>query len=416
MLNKDLSSGNQNFSETPSLWEFVRLNDYRLPKVSGASAARLKWVSFKRFFLRLETEELAPLKKESELQPLSQEHLDRVVKEIDWGRAVDAFDRAIDKEEWISTADNSVKFVVGPPYSGHCRMLTAWASRHGAHVVAPPSLEQILGSCSAWFKDWPEPGRLWVLPHLESCYLRHAQGLKLMRRLFEMVLRGELGNGVIGCDSWAWIYLQRIWPLPEWDVLTVQGFDGARLSRLFFHLAVDNEGESVLFRNAGNGKIIALEASDAEHEISPELSQLAVYCRGNVGLARMYWRERLKAEPESERQHGKSEQEQNPPRLAQDAAERCVWVADMPKEPVLPSEKAEDMAFIMHVLLLHNGLPEAVLTQLLPLPHHRIMSLLLRLKDMGIVALRHDYWQITPLGYISVRDYLRSRDYMLDAF
>lgn len=410
MLNKDLSSGKQNFSAATPLWEFVRLSDYRLPKVGGASAARLKWASFKRFFLRLETEELTPLKKESDLQPLPQAHLDRVVKEIDWCLVADAFDKAINKEKWTSTAASPVKFVVGPPYAGHSRMLATWASRHGAHEIAPPSTEQILGSCLNWFKDWPVPGGLWVLPNLESCYLRHAQGLKLIRRLFEMVLGGELGNGVIGCDSWAWMYLQRIWPIPEWDVLALQGFDGERLTRLFFHLAIDSEGKSVSFRNAGNGKNIALEASDAEHEISPELNQLAVYCRGNVGLARMYWRERLKAEPESERQY------QNSSRLAQDAEERCVWVADMPKEPVLPSEKDEDMVFIMHVLLLHNGLPEAVLTQLLPLPHHRIMSLLLRLKDMGIVALHQGCWQITALGYISVRDYLRSRDYMPDGF
>lgn len=411
MLVEDLSSGNQNVSVTTPLWEYVRLSDYRPPKASGASAARLKWVLFKRFFLRLETEQLAPLKAESELQSLSAARLDQVVREIDWNCAADAFDRAIDgMSERISSGTGSVKFVVGPPYAGHGKMLTTWADRHGAHQIASPSPEQILSSHTTWFKDWPDPGRLWVLPRLEHCYLRHAQGLKLIRRLFEKAIGGEFGNGVIGCDSWAWTYLQCIWPIPEWDVLTLQGFDGVRLSRLFFHLAVDGQGQCVSFRNAGNGKLITLNSPDEEHEISPELSQLAVYCRGNVGLARMYWREKLKAEPELEGQ------DQNPSRLAHDDHEQCVWVADMPKEPVLPSEKDEDMAFIIHVLLLHEGLPESVMTQLLPLPHHRIVALLMRLKDMGIVSLQHDRWRISAMGYLTARDYLRSRDYVPDSF
>ncbi|MGY6277830.1 hypothetical protein [Methylomonas sp. MgM2] len=401
MRNEGRSAGNPNAAVAAPLWELVRLSDYRLPKASGANVARLKWASFKRFFLRLETEKLPPLKKESELQSLPQAHLDRVVQEIDWGCAADAFDKAIDWQARLPLGTCSVKFIVGPPYAGHSQMLTTWARRNGAHQIDPPSPEQILDASSAWFKNWPEPGKLWVLPHLESCYLRHAQGLKLIRPLFEKVFGGELVNGVIACDSWAWVYLQRVWPIPEWDVLTLQGFDGARLSRLFFDLAVDSE---LAFKNAGNGKIITLDSPGAEPETSPELSQIAVYCRGNVGLARMYWRERLKAEPES--------QDQNPPH----SEARSVWVADMPKEPVLPGNKDEDMAFILHALLLHNGLSEDILTRLLPLSHHRIVSLLLCLKDMGIVCLRHECWQITALGYIPVRDYLRSRDYMPDGF
>ncbi|WP_305907332.1 hypothetical protein Q9L42_016445 [Methylomarinum sp. Ch1-1] len=399
-------------AQTP-LWEFVRLTDYRQPSATGASAARLKWASFKRFSLRFEAEDLAPLKEESELQSLSKVGLAHLVAEIDWDKVAQAFDAALG--DWRKTlpADSPVKFVVGPPFTGHGEMLGKWAARHGLCRVDAPDVEQILGAHQGWLMGWPQPDRQWVLPHLEHCYLRHANGLGLVRQLLERAVAGELGHGIIGCDSWAWAYLQHVWPIPQWDVLTLQGFDGARLARLFFQLAAGAEREQLCFKNARTGKIVLAEPDDEDHEISPELSQLAAYCRGNFGLARNYWRERLRAEPEQEEDQAEDDEEKRP---LLGAREQCIWVSDVPQEPVLPVEKEEDMAFIMHVLLLHNGLPASILPELLPLPFHRIMSLLLRLRALGIVVSHNDVWRISAMGYTSAREYLRARDYSLDGF
>lgn len=41
--------------------------------------------------------------------------------------------------------------------------------------------------------------------------MRHAGGLTLVRRLLERAVSGQLGRGLIGCDSWAWAYLQKVW-------------------------------------------------------------------------------------------------------------------------------------------------------------------------------------------------------------
>lgn len=411
MLNQRQSTRKRDVPVESPLWEFVQLNEYKQPSATGASAARLKWASFKRFFMRFETEDLKPLKEESELQSLSQEQLAHVVREVDWNYVAAAFDEALGTWMESFSDEHPVKFVVIPPYAGHGEMLEHWALGHGIGRVDLPTAEQILTMQESWLNDWSGEGKIWVLPYLERCYLRHAQGLKLVRRLLEMAITGELGQGVIGCDSWAWAYLQRVWPIPPWDVWTLQGFDGARLTRLFFHLISHSERKKLRFRNARNGKDVALKANAERHEISPELSQLAVYCRGNFGLARRYWRERLKAEPEQQNMDDGTEQT-----MPQPVQEDCVWVADVPQEPVLPGEKEEHMAFIMHVLLLHNGLAEAVLPELLPMPHHRIMSLLLRLKTVGILTEQNGIWRITAKGYISAREYLHARDYVLDGF
>lgn len=400
---------NPTVSQTLPLWEFVRLSEYRQPSATATSAARLKWASFKRFFVRFETEDAKPIKEETELQSFSQAGLARLVGEIDWNEVATAFDQALQDRTAAFSEASPVKFVVAPPYTGHGEMLHRWSLDRGINRIDPPTVDQILGAPEAWLSDWPNAERMWVLPHLEHCYLRHAQGLKLIRRLFEAALGGSLGYGVIGCDSWAWTYLQYVWPFPHRDVLTLQGFDGARLTRLFFQLTSSSRRNNLIFRNMRNGKTVLLKPDAEGHEVSPELNQLAVYCRGNFGIARQYWRERLKAEPEP--QSG-----DNPQKKPHPAQEPCVWVADMPGEPALPNEKDEDTAFVIHLLLLHDGLPEALLPELLPLPRHRIMAVLLRLKDLGIVAEQRDAWRITARGYISARDYLRARDYSLDGF
>ncbi len=199
--------------------------------------------------------------------------------------------------------------------------------------------------------------------------------------------------------------------MPRCDVSTLQGFDGVRLSRLIRRLTSATEQEHRVFKNVRTGKPIFSDSMVENREVSPELDQLAVYCRGNFGLAIEYWRARLKAEPDSGNSTSGGLEF-----AVTSVPERCVWVANMPKEPVLPSAEDEGIAFLIHALLLHNGLPDDVLTELLPFPHHRIISLLLELKAIGIVTERKGAWRITALGYVSAREYLRVHDFIVDDF
>ncbi|MFN2360840.1 MAG: hypothetical protein ABR522_07160 [Marinobacter sp.] len=57
---------------------------------------------------------------------------------------------------------------------------------------------------SAWLETLPKGStQLWVLPALERCFLRHTNGLDLLRGLMERAFSGEWGPGIIGCDSQA---------------------------------------------------------------------------------------------------------------------------------------------------------------------------------------------------------------------
>lgn len=408
-------------AESLPVWEFVRLSEYVLPSVPVTGTARRKWSRLKQIFKinNHEEESPGPFKMEDDLRTLPQYRLEHLIPPINWSGPADALDHTLDGwlEASSSGVEASVKFVIGQPHAGNEEFLRHWAERHGARWIDAPRPEEILKGARDWVADWKGGTPLWVLPHLEHCFLRHANGLELVRHFLDKALNGELGAGLIGCDSWGWAYLQRVCLISHWDAWTLQGFDGKRLARFFSSLMGGARRSRVQFRHAKTGKtIMSIPLGDGE-EISGELNHLAARCRGNFGRAIVYWRERLRAEAEKEaEERQKKEEEKEAAEESLWDREEVVWVTDISEDLVLPSEKEEDMGFVLHALLLHNGLPASWLPGLLPLPAYRIMSLLRRLQSMGVVEKCGDRYKVTVAGYGAAREYLAARDYLLDDF
>ena len=76
-------------------------------------------------------------------------------------------------------------------------------------------------------------GTPWVFPCLERAYLRHPEGLTMVRRFLANAYAGNLGRGIIGCDSWAWAFLRHVWRGRVPVTVTLQAFDETRLARHF---------------------------------------------------------------------------------------------------------------------------------------------------------------------------------------
>lgn len=51
-----------------------------------------------------------------------------------------------------------------------------------------------------------------------------------------------------------------------------------------------------------------------------------------------------------------------------------------------------------------------------PMPRTRVMSQLLQLQAQGLLVREQNAWQIAPLAYRTVREFLRSHSYLTDAF
>lgn len=410
----------QDSAPPPTPWQFVRLGDYRLPGPLGATAALERWASLKRIFGRGSEPELPPVKAEADLRALSQSRLQNLARPIDWRCAVPALNAVLAEWQQAAPVGEAVRFVIGQPHCGHAQILAQWAADHRAAMVEAPSVDRLLGDDGRWLDDWPAADRLWVLPNLEQCYLRHADGLGLVRSLLERAASGALGRGVIGCDSWAWAYLRRVWPLPQPAALTLQAFDGPRLSRYLAELVSCPGRDCLHFRNATTGKELRLEPGSGDAEVSPEVNYLAVHSRGNIGVALHSWRSALRAVPEQEQQvqpEAPAEVAASLPAAVPDAeVDDIVWVSTALREPVLPAEGGEAMVFLLHGLLLHNGLPASLLPELLPQPRHRIASCLLELQALGVVVMAGERWQVSVAAYSVVREFLRRRGFLRDDF
>ncbi len=402
------------------LWRFIRLDDYKPPSAAARSVAAGAWASARELFGGRKKDFEKPLKEEADLRALQEVRLAHIVRPIDWRNAVDALDSALDGWHEKAPPRPTLRVVVGPPHGGIAEIVAQWGERHAAHRIEAPGVAQIL-SRSADGSGRDLPAGLWVLPRLEHSYLRHTDGLALVRRLLQQATDGDAGPGLIGCDSWAWAYLRHVWSGPMPEALTLQPFDGLRLARLLAGLAAPVEPAGVYFRNArtGNDVLAVPRQPTADDEISEDIARIAVHCRGNPGTARIYWRQSLRDVPELTEQAAPAadgpDAGSSDDRTATSHRD-VVWVSAKGEVPTTPSEVGEDTALVLHALLIHGGLPATTLPTLLPMASHHTSAVLLRLKALELVACgADDRWHVAPLGYAAVRELLHARGYLTDS-
>ncbi|MDX5334375.1 MAG: hypothetical protein LPK58_10025 [Gammaproteobacteria bacterium] len=398
----------------PPLWQVVPLAEYRLPAEPAQQVASRKLRDFWRLLRSDDASAQAPARAEKDLRALPEVRLEHLVPPVDWGGAQTALDGCL--ADWLRDDTRAVRFFVGPPGGGMAEALRHWAGQRGWPVIEPPTAEQVLAGDIAWLEDWPRDGEGWLLPSLERCYLRHPQGLALVRRLLEAVTAGRLGRGLVVCDSWAWAFLQRVWVIPQPEVYTLQAFDGERLSAYFLQLA-HRGGRHLRVRNAHTGEDILpwpdtpSDEAEKTRAASAELRRLAAHCRGNLGVAWTYWRTHLRTEPDPEEAEAV---EQTEDRQGEADTDTVWWSSG--RAPVMPVETGDDLAFVLHALLLHNGLDLATLERLLPLSHGQLAAVVARLVQLGLVDQAGGRHRVARLGYAAAREFLRGRGYLVDAF
>lgn len=386
-------------------------NDYCLPADSTPAALRRKWRLLAQLFSRQDQRDTLA-QPEATLSSLPPAQLDRLAPPLRWEGAARAFDQIYAAKAGNAPAPGVVGILVGQPFCGHADILAHWARGRSVRLLEPPTAQEILAADVQWLTRCCDSGPgLWALPALERCYLRNANGLALVRGFLDLAFSGALGPGVIGCDSWAWAYLQRICAWPATPVLTLQAFDGAALTALLLQPETQPT-QAVRFLSAHSGISLLPEPEDGEEDaqtpVSPELRQLAARCRGNLGVAWHFWRERLRTAIEP--QATQTGDDAPPPTDA-------IWVAPELEPRAPASDAGDETALVLHALLLHNGLEAPLLASLLPIAAAHLNLQLLQLHALGLVERQDaDRWQVTPLAYPGVRAFLRARGYLTDSF
>lgn len=401
-------------NETDSIWQIAPIDSYHLPPAPTRDVATKGIIKFWRLFRDRKIQPDSPEKKQEDLQKISQRILSEIVPAIDWQSGAASLDTHLD--EWLSQRNHhsSIRLFIGPPFSGHVSRLKWWAIARESPIVEPPSPKQILERDERWLEKIAQSKTPWVFPNLERSYLRHSDGLHLIRRFLERAFSGQLGFGVIGCESWAWSFIHKAWSVPTSDLWTFQSFDSEKLSMIFCELAKKSNRGPIRFRESVSGREVLSTIATTNEELSPASpfwAKLASHSRGNLGIAWHHWRMSLYAEPEGAK-GDESELASND----RSFTENTIWVRDIYEETTVPSGSDYKAAFILHFLLLHGHLSVDLLLRLLPFSQGVITATLLKLVKVGIVEKIENDWRVSTLGYPAVRQFLKSNGYLVDSF
>lgn len=412
---------------TTSIFSFVPADRYEKPAEPKTEAARsgLKalWKRFQRSRPQPETIDI-----HAELHSVSQQILDRVSPPPDWKEMQAALSAAL--QGWLASEhpEHAVQVIIGPPGSGVRQVLESLAEEFNWHVIDSPAPEEVLKDGRKWLEKLRGFHKNdCVMPVLEDFYLRHHNGLDLLRELLKY-LKESPRKCLIGCNSWAWAYLSKtiridtFLPAP----LALQALNAAALQQWFGSLASVPVNCCLVFRRSDNGaEILSLaeKMPDAKAETrtgqqgndtkdEPEiLKRIAARSRGIPLVAWAIWRNSLQIA-------GDETVDIDVQKAAAEDRGVTIWVKPWGsiELPDIPPGIARSETIILHTLLLHAGLPEESILRILTFPADEITRGLTHLAAHGLIKHEKGIWRVSLSGYPAVRQHLYNEGYLVDAF
>lgn len=403
------------------LWQFIPLSKYERLTEPKSEIARKGLKAIQDWILR-NKQATEPVNIHAELRSAPQQLLDTVAPPPDWEDESKALHDAV--IPWINAENQEyvAQVIIGAPGSGLRQTLEKLSLSHDWDFIDPPTSAEILNGGNDWLariKDRQNP--VLVLPELERCYLRHAAGLTLIRNFMDFIWE-KRHRYVIGCNSWAWAYLNKALMIDSQfeNPLVLKAFDGLRLEHWFRSIAQLTCKHIVVFRQSDNGKAILTARQADEHkttDIEPTrdrdssdfLKIIAARSHGIPLVAWAIWRNCLQIS-----------EEENIEDEAQKAAERdkglTIWVRPWSQTelPAIPYDISQTDVFLLHAALLHGGITEELISLLLSIEHATTIKSIQRLLKAGLIKEESGLWRVTLSGYPAVRNYLAAEDYLVD--
>lgn len=360
-----------------------------------------------------------------ELPVLSEAQCHRFAPDPDFSALADALANQVRQSRVEAVNPRDVSVLVAPPFSGIREALVRWpwlisegdAPTKEYSVIAPPDNLLMNEEDARHWWDAQDLSRPWVIPELADFWLRHMAGLALIRELFRRISAGEAGTGVVGCSSWCWQFWASYAPDVHLAPCTPAPLSAGYLGAWLEYLSQRNSHSPVIARMTHNGLYVLptgdqINGKKIKH--SGFLRDLAATSRGVHGVALAIWRKALRAQPESETGD-----------VDEDEAEihaqspRC-WVAPMDQLslPAMPQGPGRTLGFVLHALLLHDGLDEQALSLVVGLSPHEVSHALARLARAEIVRRGEsgNRWHVTDLGYPTTRRHMQSWGFPVDGF
>ncbi|MBC1260861.1 hypothetical protein FQK07_06160 [Synechococcus sp. BSF8S] len=214
------------------------------------------------------------------------------------------------------------------------------------------------------------------LPNLDQCFLRCIDGWSGIERLREVMLEHRNRFWLVGCNSWAWRFLDHVSQISSYfpEARTLPALNGAELREWLAPVANDlglNQTDASPpdhHESSGEG------ANDTEPDQWIQLFELSC---GSYRIASELWLGGLRLDPDDE--GGKVRQSR-------------------PALPDLPSLKDEDR-YLLHSLLIHGTMRRSHLAFGLGLPSHRLEPRIHRLLAEGVLQDSAGELSVMPAHY-----------------
>ncbi|GAA0842139.1 B3/4 domain-containing protein [Marinobacter szutsaonensis] len=364
-----------------------------------------------------------PFQSLDDLPSLTDKQIQHIAPHPDFTALAGALLDSLAELRQSETLRREVAVVVAPPFSGVREALVRLpglgavsADAESWHLVAPPdNLLMNREGARRWWDEQDLTGP-WVIPELADFWLRHTSGFALISELLQRMVSGQIGPGLVGCSSWCWQFWESYLPNAHLGPLTLAPLDADRLGQWLEYLAASRDGRAITARMTDDGLyVLPVEnPPDAEkRKHSGFLRDLATASRGIPGVALAIWQRSLRARPEDE-------MEEDPDSQIRGPGGRSCWVVplDQLSLPSMPQSSDRSIGFILHALLLHDGLDEERIALVTGVGEPELQLALSRLARADVVyeVEASGRWHVTPLGYPTVRRHLQSWGYPVDGF
>ncbi|MDD5288879.1 MAG: hypothetical protein PHY28_07220 [Dehalococcoidales bacterium] len=375
-----------NSNEKP-IWQFVALDQFSVPMQQTSKYLHNRRKTLWQWLHRTAIDNRSD--KPEAYDSSSSRYLAEIIPEWGWAEAVPAMETALEPWLMLDTPPSLVQAIVGAPHSRTSDILRHCAGKRGWHIVEAPEPHEILTGGESWLQKLPENNVApLVIPNLERCYLRHPDGLMLLRRFIEW-LRVTRPRCVIGCNSWSWAYLSKVAQLTSIcpSPLTLAPFDKVRLEQWLRKPAMET----------------------GINEIPSDfLEYLALSSRGNAGVAWAIWYYSFVSCAKAGIEVPAYKSTDN---LSKESA---VAVFTRLKLPLLPPEVGKADAFVLHTIVLHGCLLFRLFPEILGLPVDDLAGCVHRLSAAHLIEVKEEALQVTVLGYPAVREFLSEEGFFLD--
>lgn len=384
---------------------FQSLTDYDVPAMPTIDAFQAFWARTRELFRHQPD---GPLISDDRLRHSTSEILEEIVSPPACGPLVSELDATL--ADWLADPRPRIghRLIVLPPGDRN-GVLQAWAVSGNYDILEAPARDDILDDPACDVPPLEGKGPL-VIPALEDWFIRHRNGLGLIRALLAR-LDGLQRHVVVGCNSWAWQFLVQA---VHADVvlgppITFQAFDAPRLRDWFSQMAVSERLGPVEFLDSRTGKeILAVDENEDVHDV---LVALAARSRGIPWIAWRLWRRSLRDRALTEDDADDAELSETAQGATTDE-KLTLWVIAL-EEFSLPGANRTDTLLVLQALLIHGALTPQQLGRVLPVVGES--NMLAALLAAGIVEREGEHVYCAPAAYAAIRSGLSTAGFPIAA-